>query len=792
MASAAQDLLLGTIVSILVNEVSSIASIHDQVKDIKEELVSMIAVLQDAEGKKAHTKTEETWVASVRDSVYDVEDLIDEFIYYMIYIYEEKTGGRVTRWFHQTIHIPKNLWYRRQIANKFYKIKQTIKAISERNHKYDVGHVTALEGTSNSPNVQNWMQYQADASLFIKEDELVGIEPQKKILMGWLMNGEPNQTVIPIVGMGGSGKTTLVASTFNNDTVKRHFNCYAWITVSQTYEIKDLYRNLIKQFHQSRNEEVPPGIIAMSSTELIQMLVNYLDSKSYLVVLDDVWDINLWSRIRLPLQDGQLESRVVLTTRKEDIASHAFGVKSYVQHIHPLREKDSWELFIKKAFFTYPNNSCPSELKPVASKILGKCEGLPLAIVALGGLMSSKESYAEWSNVYNSLNWHLANDPLLDSKEKFCASSHGKELKEVMKENGARRLAIQITEGEIESYTGMSQLRSFLVFSIGMSSLCLSNSLIAEFKLLRTLDLENVPIEELPDGVVYLFNLRYLNLKRTAIKKLPKSIGRLRNLQTLNICATKIETLPKGIAKLVNLRHLIMFHYSHDISGMRFRYVKGTRAPLNVSKLNKLQVLTCVEAEGDFIKLVGNMNQLTRIGISNVKKSDEMYLCDSIQKLQLLKYLFLMACDEEEILGTNALSSPSPHLRVVVLVGKLEKVPFWFHSLRNLTHLGLYWSRLEEDLLPYIEALPCLGRLILINSYVGKELCFGRGFVKLTELIWDLIQEGGKIIGKDMDRLVSDEKALNTWATWVDSNVDPAKIKVFFQGVSPYHSNSSD
>ena len=101
MASAAEHLLLGTIVRILVNDASSIAGICGQVDDIKEELLSMIAFLQDAdEGKKAHTKREEIWVASVRDSVYDVEDLIDEFIYC---IYEEKTGGPVARWFHQTI-----------------------------------------------------------------------------------------------------------------------------------------------------------------------------------------------------------------------------------------------------------------------------------------------------------------------------------------------------------------------------------------------------------------------------------------------------------------------------------------------------------------------------------------------------------------------------------------------------------------------------------------------------------------------------------------------------------------
>ncbi|KAF2314806.1 hypothetical protein GH714_033656 [Hevea brasiliensis] len=43
-----------------------------------------------------------------------------------------------------------------------------------------------------------------------------------------------------------------------------------------------------------------------------------------------------------------------------------------------------------------------------------------------------------------------------------------------------------------------------------------------------------------------------------------------------------------------------------------------------------------------------------------------------------------------------------------------------------------------------------------------------------------------------MDRLVAYEKALNTWAKWVDTNVNPAKTMVFFQGVSPDHNNGSD
>ncbi|KAK1397189.1 Trichome birefringence-like family [Heracleum sosnowskyi] len=51
---------------------------------------------------------------------------------------------------------------------------------------------------------------------------------------------------------------------------------------------------------------------------------------------------------------------------------------------------------------------------------------------------------------------------------------------------------------------------------------------------------------------------------------------------------------------------------------------------------------------------------------------------------------------------------------------------------------------------------------------------------------WDFIETGNKLY-KHMDRLVAYEKALTTWARWMDKNVDQTKTKVFFQGVSPDH-----
>ncbi|CAN1123059.1 Protein trichome birefringence-like 43 [Linum perenne] len=56
---------------------------------------------------------------------------------------------------------------------------------------------------------------------------------------------------------------------------------------------------------------------------------------------------------------------------------------------------------------------------------------------------------------------------------------------------------------------------------------------------------------------------------------------------------------------------------------------------------------------------------------------------------------------------------------------------------------------------------------------------------------WKIIEEGNRTY-QDMDRLEAYEKALRTWADWIDANVNPATTKVFFQGVSPDHTNGSE
>lgn len=56
---------------------------------------------------------------------------------------------------------------------------------------------------------------------------------------------------------------------------------------------------------------------------------------------------------------------------------------------------------------------------------------------------------------------------------------------------------------------------------------------------------------------------------------------------------------------------------------------------------------------------------------------------------------------------------------------------------------------------------------------------------------WDFIQKGDQIY-KDMDRLEAFKEGLKTWSKWVESNIDPSKTRVFFQGISPTHYNGQE
>uniref|UniRef100_A0A2P2LKT0 NB-ARC domain-containing protein n=1 Tax=Rhizophora mucronata TaxID=61149 RepID=A0A2P2LKT0_RHIMU len=151
---------------------------------------------------------------------------------------------------------------------------------------------------------------------------------------------------------------------------------------------------MIKDLLGATQVPIPNTLGSMNYRQFLGMLNDYLLEKRYVIVLDDVWSIELWSRIRGAFPNNRRGSRIILTTRNENVAA-SVGIGSHVHRLEPLGEKDAWTLFCRKAFWNDPNRCCPEQLQLLADAILKRCQGLPLAIVAIGGLMCSRSKTIE-------------------------------------------------------------------------------------------------------------------------------------------------------------------------------------------------------------------------------------------------------------------------------------------------------------------------------------------------------------------------------------------------------------
>ncbi|GAB2287729.1 hypothetical protein Dimus_022091 [Dionaea muscipula] len=146
----------------------------------------------------------------------------------------------------------------------------------------------------------------------------------------------------------------------------------------------------------------------LSSTEaLIKKLQQHMGGARYLLVLDDVWNTveELWESLKTCLHriGGSNGSMVLVTTRSNAVAD-AVKVRT-THHLKGLSDEDSWALFKQTIFAN--GKACPENLKESGRKIVGKCNGVPLAIKTLGGTLRLKRSLQDWKSIENSELWKL-------------------------------------------------------------------------------------------------------------------------------------------------------------------------------------------------------------------------------------------------------------------------------------------------------------------------------------------------------------------------------------------------
>ncbi|XP_057800204.1 putative late blight resistance protein homolog R1C-3 [Salvia miltiorrhiza] len=192
--------------------------------------------------------------------------------------------------------------------------------------------------------------------------------------------------------MGGIGKTTLARHIFEHALVKEYFHIRVWTTISQTYNVRETLRQVLHQESGNLGSD-------LSEEDLGEKLYKYLCGRRYIIILDDMWSIEVWDKMRFFFPDYNDGSRVIVTTRLSNLAAELTNSNSIGMRF--LDDVCSWSLFSKTVF---GGEGFPLQLEEIGKKIVGKCKGLPLSIAVIGGLLAKSELTLEyWERIEKNL-----------------------------------------------------------------------------------------------------------------------------------------------------------------------------------------------------------------------------------------------------------------------------------------------------------------------------------------------------------------------------------------------------
>ncbi|KAH7689167.1 P-loop containing nucleoside triphosphate hydrolase protein [Dioscorea alata] len=391
MADAAVGFVVEKLGNLLVQEAINLHGVRGDVEWLKRELRRMQCFLKDADAKKNNGDDErlKNWVTEMRDIAFEAEDIIDTYMDWKLRRQHERQPGCIG-FIKRFVFMFDELVSRHKVHVDVKGIKAKLHELAESRELYGIANIGEKIGTTSQHVIPILPQLRNDI-------DMVGFDDEKKKIVQELVDiNNTNRSVISIVGMGGLGKTTLAKHVYNDLEVKTSFHIFAWVIVSQQYTILEILKRILSE----KSETSPEDTIQTLSVNVFEKL----KKGKYLVVLDDVWNADVWNELLKVFPDDNNGSRVIITTRFENIINIA-DPTTKLHKLRYLNEQESHELFLRKVFPRQDiETCCPTDLIEYARQLVQRCGGLPLALVVLGGLVSTKpQTQDAWHKVVDSM-----------------------------------------------------------------------------------------------------------------------------------------------------------------------------------------------------------------------------------------------------------------------------------------------------------------------------------------------------------------------------------------------------